>query len=51
MDYLAKAGYVAREIGAARFYKRPGKWCAWCDFLPVCFKDQGKVAETLVRAH
>ena len=24
MDYLAKTGYVAREIVAGRFYKRPG---------------------------
>jgi PD-(D/E)XK nuclease superfamily len=25
-DYLNKAGYVAREIAAGRFYKRPGMW-------------------------
>lgn len=49
IEYLAKAGYVAREIGAGRFYKRPGMWCAWCDFLPVCLKDERKIAETLVR--
>jgi hypothetical protein len=36
MDYLAKAGYVARKIGVARFYKQPGMWCAWRSFLPVC---------------
>jgi RecB family exonuclease len=47
-DYLAKAGYVAREIAAGRFYKRPGMWCAWCDFLPVCLRDEQKIAETLV---
>jgi CRISPR/Cas system-associated exonuclease Cas4 (RecB family) len=50
LDYLAKAGYVAREIAAGRFYKRPGMWCAWCDFLPVCLRDERKVGETLVRA-
>jgi PD-(D/E)XK nuclease superfamily len=49
LDYLAKAGYVAREIAAGRFYKRPGMWCAWCDFLPVCLGDERKVAKTLVR--
>ena len=49
LDYLAKAGYVAHEIAASRFYKRPGMWCAWCDFLPVCMKDERKIAETLVR--
>ncbi len=49
LDYLAKAGYVAHEITAGRFYKRPSMWCAWCDFLPVCLKDERKIAETLVR--
>ena len=48
MEYLAKAGYVAREIAARHFYKRPGMWCTWCDFLPVCMKDERKAAETLV---
>jgi len=51
LDYLAKARYVAHEIVAERFYKRPGMWCAWCDFLPVCLKDQNRVAETLVKVH
>jgi len=49
IDYLTKAGYVAREIASGRFYKRPGMWCAWCDFLPVCLKDERKTVETLVR--
>jgi RecB family exonuclease len=49
LDYLAKAGYVAREIGAGRFFKRPGLWCTWCDFLPVCLRDERKIAETLVQ--
>lgn len=48
-EFLAKAEYVAREIAAARFYKRSGKWCSWCDHLPVCVKDKRKVEETLVR--
>ncbi len=47
-DYIAKAGYVGREIGAGRFYKRSGKWCTWCDFLPVCLGNKRKAAETLV---
>jgi CRISPR/Cas system-associated exonuclease Cas4 (RecB family) len=47
-EYLAKVGYVAREIAAGRFYKRPGFWCAWCDYLPVCVGDKRKAAETLV---
>jgi RecB family exonuclease len=40
IEYLAKAGYVTREIADSRFYKRHGMWCAWCDFLPVCLKDE-----------
>ena len=51
IDYLAKAGYVAREITAGRFYKRPGMWCSWCDFLPMCLRDEKRIAETLVRAN
>jgi hypothetical protein len=47
-EYLAKVGYVAREITAGRFYKRSGLWCAWCDYLPVCLGDKKKVQETLV---
>jgi hypothetical protein len=49
MDYLAKAAYIAREVGAGRFYKRSGMWCAWCDFLPVCLRDERKITETLVK--
>ncbi len=48
VEYLNKVGYVAREIAAGRFYKRPGLWCAWCDFLPVCLGDKRKAGETLV---
>jgi hypothetical protein len=50
-DYLAKVGYVAREIAAHHFYKRPGMWCAWCDYLPVCLGDVRKGEETLVSVH
>jgi CRISPR/Cas system-associated exonuclease Cas4 (RecB family) len=46
--YLAKVGYVAHEIAGGRFYKRPGLWCTWCDYLPVCLGDRKKVQETLV---
>jgi CRISPR/Cas system-associated exonuclease Cas4 (RecB family) len=49
MEYLAKAQLVAREIAAGHFYKRPGSWCAWCDFLSVCLGDQRKAEETLVQ--
>lgn len=47
-EYLDKAGYVAHEISAGRFYKRPGVWCSWCDYLPVCVGNTRKAAETLV---
>ena len=45
----AEFDLVAHEIAAGRFYKRPGKWCSWCDYLPVCVKDEKRVKETLVR--
>ena len=48
-EYLAKAGVVAHAIGAGHFYKRPGRWCSYCDYLPVCLWDQEKVRETLVQ--
>lgn len=48
-EYLAKVGYVAGEIGTKRFYKRPGTWCAWCDYLPVCLGDTRKAKTSLVR--
>lgn len=48
-EYLAKADLVAHEIHAGHFFKRPGKWCAWCDYLPVCLGDQKQVKETLVQ--
>jgi len=46
---VAKAQYVAHEIAAGRFYKRPGKWCSWCDYLPVCTGDARKINEALVQ--
>ncbi len=48
-EYIAKAGYVAQEISSGHFYKRKGKHCAWCDFLPVCLGDKKKIEETLVK--
>lgn len=48
-DYLAKVKHLAGEIAAGRFYKRPGKWCSYCDFLPVCLGDDKEVRETLVK--
>jgi len=46
--YLAKVGYVARDIAEGRFFAIPGKHCAWCDFLPVCLGNKRQVAETLI---
>jgi RecB family exonuclease len=48
-EFLEKAEYVAGEIIAGQFYKRPGKWCTWCDYLPVCLGNETAVEETLVR--
>ena len=49
VEFLSKTGIVARDIASARFYKRPGKWCAWCDYLPVCLGEHQKREETLVQ--
>lgn len=48
-EFLAKVEYVGHEIAAGRFYKRSGKWCSWCDYLPVCTGDAASVRETLVQ--
>jgi CRISPR/Cas system-associated exonuclease Cas4 (RecB family) len=48
-EYLAKVRIVSEDIAAGKFYKRPGKHCGYCDFLPVCLEDKKEVQETLVR--
>ncbi len=48
-EYLEKVRMVAEDIEAGRFYKRPGKHCGWCDFLPVCLGERKAVEETLVQ--
>src|SRR2546425_267378 len=48
-EYLDKVRLVSDDIAAGKFYKRPGKHCAWCDFLPVCLGDKKNVQDTLVR--
>jgi PD-(D/E)XK nuclease superfamily protein len=49
VEYLAKAEYVAGEIQNEHFYKRPGKWCSYCDYLPMCMGDHKKADETLTQ--
>ena len=48
-QYLTKVQIVADDIAAGKFYKRPGKHCGYCDFLPVCLGDRKTAQETLVR--
>lgn len=48
-EFLAKVRIVADDIAAGKFYKRPGRWCSYCDFLPVCVGDKKKAEETLVK--
>lgn len=48
-EFLRKAEYVAREIKSQHFYKRPGTWCSWCDFLPICLGDKERAEESLIR--
>jgi CRISPR/Cas system-associated exonuclease Cas4 (RecB family) len=47
--FLSKARLVGEQIAAGAFYTRPGTWCAWCDFQPVCTGNEQKARETLVR--
>jgi RecB family exonuclease len=49
LEYLAKARLIACEIRAGHFYKRPGKWCGWCEFLPVCTGNAAKAKADLVQ--
>ena len=46
--YLDKVRLVSDDIAAGKFYRRLGKHCAWCDFLPVCLGDNKKAQDTLV---
>jgi hypothetical protein len=48
LEFLSKIAYIAQEILSGRFYKRPGKWCSWCDYLPVCTKETEKARTTLI---
>jgi RecB family exonuclease len=48
MEFLAKVDHIAGEIVSGCFYRRPGKWCSWCDYLPVCIKDTEKANATLI---
>ncbi len=47
-EYVEKIRLVSRDIAAGIFYKRPGKHCAYCDFLPLCIGHQKAARETLV---
>lgn len=47
--YLTKVALIGRQISGNVFYKRPGKWCAQCDYLPLCMGDHKRAEEALVR--
>ncbi len=49
VEYISKVGYLAKEIKAGQFYKRSGKHCSWCDYLPLCLGQTEKAQETLVQ--
>ena len=49
VEYLEKLELVAEQIERQNFYKRPGKWCRQCEFLPVCLGDDKNAHETLVK--
>ena len=47
--YIAKVEHLGGEIAAGHFYQRPGRWCSYCDFLPVCLGDEHRIRDTLVQ--
>ncbi len=47
--YIEKLEFVSAQIEAGNFYKRPGMWCSYCDYLMVCMGNKKKVQETLVQ--
>lgn len=47
--FLSKATFVADQIAESNFYLRPGKWCAQCDYLPVCTGNKPRARESLVQ--
>jgi hypothetical protein len=49
LAFLAKAEYVGEQIQQNRFFLRSGKWCAQCEYLPICTVDGDKAGETLVQ--
>lgn len=49
-DYLRKVALIGRRIAHGEFYKHPGKWCSYCDFLPICLGDAQRAKEMLVQA-
>lgn len=48
-SYLQKVSLVGHQIAGRQFYKRPGKWCAYCDFLPICLGDHEQAKKTLIQ--
>ncbi|MGA7796399.1 MAG: hypothetical protein WCA19_25505, partial [Candidatus Acidiferrales bacterium] len=49
MQYLEKVDTISRAIRSEVFYRRPGKWCRQCEYLPVCTGDERKIRSTLVQ--
>jgi hypothetical protein len=47
-EFLIKTRLIAHEITGGHFYRRPGKRCSWCDYLPVCAGDEAAAPDTLI---
>ena len=47
--YVRKACIAAAGISQRHFYRRPGTWCNWCDYLPCCTGDRAQAEATLIR--
>ena len=48
-DYQVKVMKIASDIQAGFFFKKPSMYCAFCDFSPLCRKQQDIIRTELKR--
>jgi predicted RecB family nuclease len=49
VECVYKAEAVAGQIAEGVFYKRFGRWCRQCEFLPLCLGDRAKAETDLLK--
>lgn len=48
-EFQEKVKAVCDDILQEKFYKNIGMHCSWCDFLPLCLKDEQSIKENLIQ--